>query len=107
MSGDQPDPPGADPGAELAALRAALETTQEQLAAQQATTFTLRAALDASRSDLQGVHTSLSWKLTRPLRATRDFAAGVVPFLREMKGFPRRMRRSCWRPRFSTRRFAP
>ena len=78
--------------AELAALRAALEQTQQQLAAQQATAFTLRNALESSRTDLKGVHTSLSWRLTRPLRAALDFASGLGPFLREMKGFPRRMR---------------
>src|ERR1700675_4517688 len=77
---------------ELAALRRSLGQMQARLAEEQATLVTLRAALDASRADLRGVHTSLSWRLTGPLRATRDFVAGLLPFLREMRGFPRRAR---------------
>lgn len=80
------------PDHELAALRELLERTQARVAEEQARVITLRAALESSQTDLLGVHGSLSWRLTRPLRATRDFVGGLYPFMRELRGFPRRAR---------------
>ncbi|PYO16678.1 MAG: glycosyl transferase family 2 [Gemmatimonadetes bacterium] len=82
----------ADNEGELAGLRELLGQMQARLAEEQATLVTLRAALEASRADLRGVHSSLSWRLTAPLRVVRDFVRGLFPFLREMRGFPRRAR---------------
>src|SRR3989454_297585 len=82
----------ADSERELAALRELLGQLQARLAEEQAALVTIRAALEASRADLRGVHASLSWRLTGPLRAVRDFVGGLAPFLREMRGFPRRAR---------------
>jgi GT2 family glycosyltransferase len=81
-----------DRAGELAALRESLAQTQARLAEEQGTSVTLRAALEGSRAELRGVQGSLSWRLTRPLRVSRDFLAGLLPFLREMRGFPRRAR---------------
>src|SRR2546427_9582487 len=82
----------ADSERELAALRELLGQLQARLAEEQAALVTIRAALEASRADLRGVHASLSWRLTGPLRAVRDFVGGRAPFLREMRVFPRRAR---------------
>ena len=60
--------PSADIERELAALRAVLEQMQTHLAEEHATVVSLRAALDGSRAELRGVHGSLSWRVTRPLR---------------------------------------
>ena len=77
---------------ELRRLRALLGDMQARVAEEQATVVTLRAALEATRNQLTGVHRSASWKITGPLRAARDFLAGLAPFMREMRGFPRRAR---------------
>ena len=77
---------------ELQRMRTLLGEMQARVAEEQAAVVTLRASLEATRSQLTGVHTSVSWKMTRPLRAARDFVSGLVPFMREMRGFPRRAR---------------
>jgi GT2 family glycosyltransferase/glycosyltransferase involved in cell wall biosynthesis len=84
--------PGAVDERDVTALRDLLQETQARLAEEQATVVTLRAALAASRADLHEVHASLTWRLIAPLRVARGFLAGLVPFLREMRGFPRRAR---------------
>ena len=75
-----------------AALRVSLEQAQGRLAEEHASVVALRGQLEAARAELGWVHGSLSWRLTRPLRTVWDFAAGLGPFLREMRGFSRRAR---------------
>src|SRR5258705_7709161 len=87
-----PEPSADAKERELAALRELLGQVQTRLAEEQAAAVTLRAALEGSRAEVRGVHESVSWRLTRPLRAAWDFAGGLLPFLREMRGFPRRAR---------------
>lgn len=77
---------------EVTALREILNQTQRQLSEEQATVVTLRGALEASNAELRGVHASLSWRLTRPLRLTRDLLGSVAPFIHEMRGFSTRAR---------------
>ena len=82
----------ADRERELATLRELLERTQARLAEEQASGAVLRTSLEGSRVELRGVQDSVSWRLTRPLRMVWDFAGGLLPFFREMRGFPRRAR---------------
>ena len=86
---DNRKPPGEG---EVTALRSVLEETRARLAEQRATIVTLRADLETSRVELREVHGSLSWRLTRLPRLAWNFAVGLRPFLREMRGFPRRAR---------------
>jgi O-antigen biosynthesis protein len=78
--------------AELAELRTLLGQTQARVAEEQARVVSLRAAMEGARAELKGLHGSISWRLTRPLRMLWDFTSGMLPFLREMRGFPRRAR---------------
>ena len=59
-------------------------------AEERAAAANLRAACDAARVEVATLRGSLSWRVTRPLRCVWDFAAGLAPFLREMRGFPQR-----------------
>ncbi len=88
VDGKRPD----DGEEEVTALRAALEDTRARLAEERAAIVSLRAAHEASKVELRTVYGSLSWRLTRLPRFAWDFAAGLRPFLREMRGFPRRAR---------------
>lgn len=77
---------------DAAALRTELERTREELAEARADAVSLRAALEASRSEVGMLYASLSWRATRPLRTIWDFASGLPSFLHEMRDFPRRAR---------------
>jgi GT2 family glycosyltransferase len=77
---------------ELEALRELVGQMQARLAQEQAAVVNLRAALEGSRAEVRGVQSSSSWRLTRPLRAAFDFVTGLLPFFREMRGFPKRAR---------------
>jgi GT2 family glycosyltransferase/glycosyltransferase involved in cell wall biosynthesis len=81
---------GDDPETER--LGQELARLQARLAEEAAAAVALRAALDEAHAELRAVQGRLSWRLTRPFRAVREFADGLGPFLREMRGFPRRAR---------------
>jgi len=70
---------------ELAEVKARLDEAQ-------AAAVSLRAALDASHHEVDTLYASLSWRVTRPLRAGWDLVTGLPSFFRELRGFPRRAR---------------
>lgn len=90
MPDDAPQPPKVSE--EATRLRAELERTRADLAEAQAAGVSLRAALEASHLEVAALYASLSWRVTRPLRFVWDFIVGLPSFLRELPGFPRRVR---------------
>jgi GT2 family glycosyltransferase len=77
---------------ELTALRTELSDARARLAEERAAVVGLRAELETTRLELSRVYGSLSWRWTRLPRLGWRFARGLGPFLREMRGFPRRAR---------------
>ena len=74
--GSQAGGPGGDPGTDPATL---LESYRSSLRLQEMRISVLREALEERRIRVYGLESSVSWRLTGPVRAARALAAGRLP----------------------------